>query len=329
MRTITGPVFTEVIQSFTGWGSASLTQPGPKELTQTTRLTAGDSDVVMVSHGIPVIPMDRELISRINTDLESDTVWTDDTGLELYPRKLNSSLPISGSYKSLVNSAVLKADDGKRALSVLTRHTMGVAVLAPSELEYMMMRRISGTDDQGPWPLNETTPITVHTALLAGRGATVERLRLIRALEQENQPAVMYHQIATAAADRSDAAPKLGKLPAGVHMLSFVVRMPRDDESAPPTEVVIQLQNIIEHNTPTVLAGGIAALLPWASLDTCTETTLTLQQPLAQNRRLVWRANDGTTSGTTPVAVDDCTVAIEVGPLDIRSFVVVLKSDGE
>jgi hypothetical protein len=43
-------------------------------------------DVVDVLHGIPVIPEDRELISRLRTDLGSDTLWNDDTGLELYPR---------------------------------------------------------------------------------------------------------------------------------------------------------------------------------------------------------------------------------------------------
>jgi hypothetical protein len=43
----------------------------------------------------------------------------------------------------------------------------------------MMMRRISGTDNQGPWPLNETTPVTVALALLAGAGPTVDRLRQV------------------------------------------------------------------------------------------------------------------------------------------------------
>lgn len=70
---------------------------------------------------------------------------------------------------------------------------MGVASLAKDTVEYMMVRRITnGTDDQGPWPLNETTPITVHTALLAGAARTVETLRLRRTVEQENPVVVMY-----------------------------------------------------------------------------------------------------------------------------------------
>ena len=268
--------------------------------------------------------MEHELISRLHTDLDSDTVWTDDTGLEMYPRKLDPDLPISGNYKSLVGSAMLKA--GKRALSVLTRHTMGVAVLAESQLEYMMLRRISGTDDQGPWPLNETTPITVHTALLAGSANTVTNLRLIRALEHENPPVAMYTSGSGSSSGSAAEAqiPALGKLPTGMHMLSFYIRHPRPESTAEgsvATEVVIQLQNVIEHSAPIVLAGGIASLLPGVSFSDCTEMTLTLQQKLAENKRMSWLALDGTTSGAAPAAVDDCRAPVAVGALDIRSFV--------
>lgn len=180
---------------------------------------------------------------------------------------------------------------------------------------------LSGTDDQGPWPLNETTPITIRTGLLAGAGRTVERLRMKRALEQENQPVVMR----MAGAAHSTAG--IGLLPAGMHLLSFYVRLPREGDTA--LEVVIQLQNIVEHSAPAVLTGGIAALLPaGVSVETCTETTLTLQQPLAENHRLTWIARDGVTSGTwTQHAASDCvTGSIVVGALDIRSFVLTLKN---
>ena len=98
VRTVAGPVFTEVIQTFGGWGSASETLPGPTELTQTTRLVSGAADVVEVAHGVPVIPMDHELTSVIRHDLDSSTVWADATGFEHYPRPLNRTLPISGNY---------------------------------------------------------------------------------------------------------------------------------------------------------------------------------------------------------------------------------------
>jgi hypothetical protein len=49
VRTVAGPVFSEVEQIFPGWGSASATLPGPKQLTQTTRVTHGGVDTVEVS----------------------------------------------------------------------------------------------------------------------------------------------------------------------------------------------------------------------------------------------------------------------------------------
>ena len=340
--TVAGPIFVEVVQTFRGWGTPNAEQPGPQVLTQTTRLVAGGDDVVEVSHGIPVLPMDHELISRIHHDLDSDTVWTDDTGFELYPRKLNRSLPISGSYHALVNSAAVKEEgtaaaagtgigEKKRQLAVLSRHTMGVAALGADQLEIMMLRRINGTDDQGPWPLDERTPITVHTALLAGSGATVDRLRMRRALEQENQPVV---QIAPSAADGSRlthgvSLSGIGRLPAGMHLLSLYVRMPGEggEGSENATEIVVQLQNVVEHSQPVVLEGGISALLgPDVAIDSCTEMTLTLQQPLAANKRMAWLAADATTGGESPLAAVDCArEALSLGALDVRSFVVELK----
>jgi hypothetical protein len=49
-----------------------------------------------------------------------------------------------------------------RQLSVLTSHTMGVAALGPGQLEYMMLRFLNSTDDQGPWPLNDQGPLQVR-----------------------------------------------------------------------------------------------------------------------------------------------------------------------
>jgi hypothetical protein len=277
VRTVRGPVFTEVVATFRGWGSASATQPGPTQLAQATRLVDGDADVVEVFHEIPVIPEDRELISRVETDLDSDTLWNDDTGLELYPRPFNLSLPISANYHSLVNSGVLRSKPGssgrsERQLAVLSRHTMGIASLSPGSLEYMMMRRISGTDNQGPWPLNETTPITVHTALLAGADATVSRTRLRRALEHENPPVVLYGAPSSSESAHAEggaiagSAPGLAAaLPPGLHLLSLYIR---DPKPAPgPAKVGFGLVVVFavapcRNFTPDLLADYFGAALP-------------------------------------------------------------------
>eukprot|EP01051_Picozoa_sp_SAG22_P006675 SAG22_NODE_444_length_10453_cov_8.586343_6_plen_144_part_00 len=116
-------------------------------------------------------------------------------------------------------------------------------------------------------------------------------------------------------------------LPAGLHLLSFYIRQPKTADSA-VMEIVVQLQDVVEHAAAVVLKGGIAALLGSSvAIAACTETTVTLQQPLAENRRLVWLAADGTDGGQTPAAAVDCaTEAIAVRALDIRTFVVKLKA---
>jgi len=54
--------------------------------------------------------------------------------------------------------------------------------------------------------------------------------------------------------------------------------------------------------------------------------TLTLQQPLAANKRMAWLAADATTGGESPLAAVDCArEALSLGALDVRSFVVELK----
>ena len=85
----------------------------------------------------------------------------------------------------------------------------------------------------------------------------------------------------------------------------------------------MQLQNVVEHSAPVTLEGGIGALL---AVETCTEMTMTLQQPLAENKRMTWLATDGTTGGETPAAAKDCaSEALQVDALDVRTFVVTLK----
>lgn len=44
---------------------------------------------------------------------------------------------------------------------MLTTHTLGVAALGNGQLEYMMLRHLNTSDDQGPWPLNDDGPMQV------------------------------------------------------------------------------------------------------------------------------------------------------------------------
>ena len=205
---------------------------------------------------------------------------------------------------------------------------MGVATLAAGSLEYMMMRRLTGTDNQGPWPLNETTPLVIKTAILAGAASTVEPLRLRRALEFENPPLIMYsNQPDNAEPIVRTQSLTMKSLPAGLHLLSLYVRMSAAHSGS--LQLVVQLQNTVEHGAQIKLDGGMRALLGFAArnqLVGCTETTLTLQQPLVESRRLVWRAHGGSSGGHSPEVQGDCLSSdLTVDALDIRTFVLQLQ----
>ena len=157
---------------------------------------------------------------------------------------------------------------------MLSRHTMGVAALAEGNLEYMMMRRLTGTDNQGPWPLNETTPLVIKTLIQAGAANTVEPLRLHRALEFENPPLVMYSTAANTIGVPAQTTEVMESLPAGLHLLSFYVRMGPAATRDSNVQLVVQLQNTVERGEPLTLSGGIGALIgPTGStrLASCTD----------------------------------------------------------
>ena len=97
------------------------------------------SPAVEVYHASGTLPSSRELISRISTDLLTNSrLHTDSTGFyELKERPLNLTGPISQNYHALVQTAALMEKKGpsSREMAVLTRRTMGVASLADGELE--------------------------------------------------------------------------------------------------------------------------------------------------------------------------------------------------
>ena len=127
---VVGPVMSQMWQT---WASG-------KGLHQRYRLSAA-SAAVEVYHASGTLPSNRELISRLSTDLR--TQWclhTDSTGFyELKARPLNQTGPISQNYHALVQTAALIEKEGSasREMAVVTRRTMGVASLADGDMEYV------------------------------------------------------------------------------------------------------------------------------------------------------------------------------------------------
>ena len=126
---VVGPVMSQMWQT---WASGN-------GLHQRYRLCPA-SPAVEVYHASGTLPSSRELVSRISTDLLTNSLlFTDSTGFcELKYRPLNVTGPVSQNYHALVQTAALLENtypSNSRELAVLTRRTMGVASLADGELE--------------------------------------------------------------------------------------------------------------------------------------------------------------------------------------------------
>ena len=125
---VVGPVMSQMWQT---WASGN-------GLHQRYRLCPA-SPAVEVYHASGTLPSSRELLSRISTDLLTNSLlYTDSTGFyELKERRLNATGPVAQNYHALVQTAALLESKGSasRELAVLTRRTMGVASLADGELE--------------------------------------------------------------------------------------------------------------------------------------------------------------------------------------------------
>jgi hypothetical protein len=221
------------------------------------------------------------------------------------------------------------ARDG-RQLTFLNRHTKGIASLRRGQFEYMMVRRINGTDDQGPWPLNETTPLSLTVGLLVGATATVEPKRLNMAHALNNAPLVVY------SADRlgRPTGSPFGELPSGVAAISLFLRQQETAEVNVDGSVhaVIRLQNVGTEATSTAVNLSQVVQPTQFRLRACTEMTLTLQQTRATSVRAHWRADpSGADEVSTTDAVLEVAEAIDcdritIAMLDIRTFLLEFES---
>eukprot|EP00040_Diaphanoeca_grandis_P017598 m.92092 g.92092 ORF g.92092 m.92092 type:complete len:471 (-) comp26522_c2_seq2:2319-3731(-) len=320
-----GPLFSEV-RTTRRWGDTETS-----ELVTVMRMVNGTSndDVVVLTHHIPTIPINRELIVRMKTDLDTQgKIFNDDSGFELFEKTDDPTLPISGRYHAIVQTAVLRESENHvvdttstmsaaasvapRQLNLLSSHTKGVASLSNGCLEYMLVRRINGSDDQGPWPLNETTPLSITMGLTIDVAPTAERRRIKSAVLLENPSHVLFPKTQLA---RPSGSP-MATLPPNIHLLHIFSRS---------DGIVVRFQNIETSSEATTI--DVLQLFVGVEVVGCKEMTLTLQQPRAASKRLHWNARPSIATSDTNEDSDaetDCT-QILLSPLDIRTFVLQIK----
>jgi lysosomal alpha-mannosidase len=153
-----GSQFSEVHQIYNEW------------ISQTIRLYTNATDVEFEWQIGPIDVENggKEVITRFNTDLESDsTFYTDSNGREMLERKLNYrptwplevNEPISGNYYPINTRIYIRDEinDASRQLTLITDRSQGASSLKNGSIEVMLHRRLLFDDSLGvSEPLNET-----------------------------------------------------------------------------------------------------------------------------------------------------------------------------
>jgi hypothetical protein len=206
---------------------------------------------------------------------------------------------------------------------------MGVASLATGQIEHMLIRRLVTSDNQGPAPLNEITPINVTVALFLSTAA--DSRRLMRALELEHPLAVVPISVPPAQSSRSTPATAMfseASIPESAHLLSLSVlwggtsaagRTPLPNSTA---SLIVRWMNTAESGPPiTVPLGQFVQNLTGSDDCHCSERTLSLtgDRDAMEAGRLHWGGTEANATLLPGASGDECG-EIELLPLDIRTF---------
>eukprot|EP01104_Vermistella_antarctica_P010392 TRINITY_DN277_c0_g1_i4.p1 TRINITY_DN277_c0_g1~~TRINITY_DN277_c0_g1_i4.p1 ORF type:complete len:718 (+),score=166.31 TRINITY_DN277_c0_g1_i4:275-2428(+) len=305
--------------------------------------TAAPSTYVEVVQHVGPIAMMNEVISRYTTDISTGGVFhTDDTGLDIRTRQYNASKEISANYHAHVASSFIKDETSAtdpREMAVVTTQSMGMTSLADGQVEYMLHRRTADSDTQGPYPLNDTTSVSIQSRLIFGNADTVESIRPIITVLAQNPVNVLYTAggvSATEWSQYSTAQDLVDALPPQVHLLTLMRRGPSNDTD----EVVVRLQNIFEKEAASLFHGGLNATFanvstifgPTFEYKNATARSLTLmqEQSIMMANRMQWKTDaDGMKAEekygshtNRPDSVDSFTLS----PFEIMTFVGEMNS---
>lgn len=344
---VRGAVADEVHQVFAPWVS------------QRIRLAKGARHAE-ITYTVGPVPIDdgwgKEVVSRFSTDIQNaGYCYTDSNGREMLPRKrdyrptwhLNQTEPVAGNYFPITTAAFIRDIAAKNQLTLLTDASEGGSgCVNEGELEMMVHRRLLKDDSRGVGePLNETQFITSyswsgpHGAHL-GPGL-VTRGRHLLTLNQGGDAAKVWRPLQDSlymqplpfffpGASMTQAAYSvLAKpLPPNVQIITLT---PWGDG-----EVLLRLahqfgldEDAALSQPATVDLEGLFTIFDIAQAD---ERGLAagISRKEVKARRIPWRVEGeaANTSAQQAPRVQTKTLAVTLGPLQVRTFILTPKAPG-
>eukprot|EP00039_Didymoeca_costata_P024844 m.11690 g.11690 ORF g.11690 m.11690 type:complete len:1093 (+) comp4504_c0_seq1:95-3373(+) len=328
-----GPVMQEVVQRYS-YGN------GLEQRVRIPNITS--NKVVEVQHKSGRLGGNRELVSRFTTDIQNTGVLhTEASGFsELYPRKHLDTGSIAQNYHAMVQTAAIRDEDevairtnSSRQLTIITSRTMGVASLHAGEVEYMLQRRIiSGSDNQGPWPLDDQEPRDDIVRIMLGEQEDSEKHRFAEGLKLEHPFIRLYTSEIPVTNNINHHLRVAPALPEGVWLEVFVRGVAGGDYeeeklSASQVQYAVHLQNTIASGS-NIRITSLKDVLGLDNISGCMEMTLALQQSRQENDqdRLHWMVQNESYANPKHVsssntAVISCDSPFTLAPLDLRTFV--------
>ncbi|OVA19618.1 Glycoside hydrolase family 38 [Macleaya cordata] len=334
LKIVRGPVVDEVHQQFNSW------------IYQVTRLYK-DKEHAEVEFTIGPIPMEggagKEVITRMTTNMATEKMfYTDSNGRDFLRRvrdyradwSLSVNQPIAGNYYPL-NLGIYTADK-KSEFSVLVDRATGGASIQDGELEIMLHRRTLYDDSRGVGePLDETVCVEHTCDGLTIRGTyymninqlgTGQRWR--RTTGQE-----VYSPLLLAFTHEKNENWNVSRV------LNATTMDP--NYSLPPNVAVVTLQELDDGKVllrlahlyetgedseySTMAKVELKKMFSKRTIKDVTETSLSANQLKSEMKKMKWTVEGD--SGPQPAAmrggpVDESTLIVELGPMEIRTFLV-------
>ncbi|KAJ0639214.1 putative alpha-mannosidase [Helianthus annuus] len=309
---------------------------------------------VEVEFTVGPIPIDdgvgKEIATKITTTIKSNkTFYTDSNGRDFIERirdyradwDLEVNQPIAGNYYPINLGIYLK--DEKNELSVLVDRSVGGSSIVDGELELMLHRRLLYDDGKGvAEALNETVCVVNDCRGLAvqgkyylrmdpvGEGAKWRRSYgqeiysplLLAFTEQDGNKGTNFQVSKFSGMDSTYS------LPDNVALLTL--------QELEDGNVLLRLAHLYEigedKGLSVITSVELKKLFAKRKITNVSEMSLSANQGRAEmeKKRLVWKVegskNDDEPAGQRGGPVDPQKLVVELAPMEIRTFVVTVKT---
>ncbi len=302
---ISGPIFQQVLQTWTSWACQSV------------RLYH-DKDYLEITHYIGPIQVDtdsfigKEVVTVFDTDIDTNkTFYSDSQGMHFIKRVYNERSwpnykvfePISGNYYPSSIGAYIVDEGNDIQMTMLNDQSRGTASVENGRLEFMLHRRLLIDDNRGLYqPLDDDSPLISTSRLFLTRKMTAAKSFRPNALILNRPFVPMFSGLESVNQwenlTRVFSPLKLQALPENVVILNLDI--------VEGDQVLLRLQHIYDEGEDRILSQpavvNLLQIFANKSISFFEETTLTT---------------------TTPLPVGSPKVTLN--PMEIRTFLIAFK----